>query len=259
MQNEQHDDDHTRGASQAEIDLALLFLTDLHVGNQAIYKKKRPATSLNLRYEIDGDIHQRSYLSPLSWRAIMLIALTDRKTVSVHEMDQPGRYRQMFPASVVQGLTWGDTPANPPHIVKLHEPNGKGVMLLTKSRFFGHAVDALHNLTNGWPVFQPLWISDIMALRPMFGIDLVRDETFAPTLPVRSYLEAAATTGRIVDGPELLELPLTGKPVKLALPSQSKVISNIFNEQCRENQMLEKLRSRTIYEDYGFHDPANSI
>ncbi len=244
-----HDDKLT----QAQIDMAMLFMTDLHVGSQRLYKIKRKGTSLNLRYEIDGAMHRRSYLSALSWRAILLFALTEGKNVAVHEMDAAGRYRQMFPNTLLRRLQWHARPnANFPPVAKLYEPNGKAVMLLTRSRLCGHAVDALHNLTDGGPVFQPLWISDIMALRPMLGIDLVRDQTFAPTLPISAYLEAAAMTGRIVEEPELAGLPLTGHVPLLATPPSSKAVRSVFDQACRENPALEALRGLTIYDDYSF-------
>lgn len=245
--------DNRERIEQAQIDLALLFITDLHVGSGPLYKIKRKGTSLSLRYEINGEMHQRSYLSPLSWRAIMLFALTEGKTVTVHEMDQPGRYRRLFPQTVLRRLLWHARPdANFPPVARFYDPNGSAVMLLTRSRLCGHAVDALHNLTDGGPVFQPVWISDLLALRPMLGIDLVRDETFSATMPISAYIKAAAMTGRIVEEPELSGLPLTGAPVKLALPSPAGAVSDIFNEQCRENPALAKLRGRTLYEDYGF-------
>ena len=245
-------EDHDEKPTHAQIDLALLFMTDLHVVSERLYKIKRKGTSLNLRYEIDGEMHQRSYLSALSWRAIMLFALIDGKTVTLHEMDQPGRYRQLFPRTLLRRLQWHARPnANFPPVARLYDPDGNSCMLLTRSRACGHAVDALHNLADGGPVFQPLWISDIMALRPMLGIDLVRDETFAPTLSISMYLEAAAMTGRIVDGPELSDLPLTGNAPLLSTPPSSKAVRNIFDQQCRENPVLERLRKRTIYHDYG--------
>ncbi len=245
--------DHADKLTQAQIDLAMLFMTDLHVGSERLYKIKRKGTSLSLRYEIDGEMHQRSYLSALSWRAILLFALTEGKTATVHEIDEPGRYRQMFPKTLLCRLQWHARPnANFPPVAKLYEPNGKAVMLLTRSRLCGHAVDALHNLSDGGPVFQPLWISDIMALRPMLGIELVRDETFSAPMPVNAYLEATAMTGRIVEEPELSGLPLTGTIPRLATPPSSKAVQSIFNQQCLENSALEKLRDRTIYEDYGF-------
>lgn len=125
-------------------------------------------------------------------------------------------------------------------------------MLLTRSRLCGHAVDVLHNLSDGGPVFQPLWVSDIMALRPMFGIDLVRDETFAPTRPISVYLEAAAMTGRIVGDPDSFDLPLTGQTPRLAMPPSSKAVRSMFNQQNRERQELSALRDISVCDDYLF-------
>lgn len=244
-----HDDQPT----QAQIDLALLFMSDLHVGAERLYKIKRKGTSLNLRYEIDGEMHQRNYLSALSWRAILLFALTEGKTATVHEMDVPGRYRQMFPKTLLRRLQWHARPnANFPPVAKLYEPNGKAVMLLTRSRLCGHAVDALHNLSDGGPVFQPMWISDIMALRPMLGIELVRDEAFSATMPIGAYMEAAAIRGRIVEEPELPALPLTGSIPRLATQPSSKAVRSVFDQACRKNPALEALRGLTIYDDYSF-------
>ncbi len=252
MQNHS-DSDHQDQPTQAQIDLAILFMTDLHVGPQRLYKIKRRGTSLNLRYEIDREMRQRNYLSALSWRAALLFALTEGKSVTVHEMDLPGRYRQMFPKNLRSRLQWhARQNANFPPVARFYDPNGSAVMLLTRSRVCGHAVDALHNLTDGGPVFQPLWASDIMALRPMLGIKLARDETFSATMPISAYLEAAAKTGRIVDEPELCSLPLTGSVPLLAAPPSSKAVRSVFDQACLENSTLEKLRDRTIYEDYGF-------
>ncbi len=242
---------HDEKPTQTQIDLALLFMTDLHVGSERLYKQKRKGTALNLRYEIDGEVHRRSYLTALSWRAILLFALMEGKAVTVHEMDLPGRYQRLFPKTLLRRLYWHARPnANFSPVVRLYDPNGRSVMLLTRSRVCGHAVDALHNLTDSGPVFQPLWVSDIMALRPVLGIELVRDEAFAPTLTISAYMEAAAMTGRIVEEPELAGLPLTGHVAPLITPSSSKAVHSIFDQACRERPALEKLRDRTIYEDY---------
>lgn len=246
--------DHADKLTQAQLDLALLFMTDLHVGSERLYKIKRKGKSLSLCYEIDGEMHQRSYLSALSWRAILLFALTEGKNVTIHEMDQPGRYRRVFPKTLLRRLQWHARPnANFPPVAKLYEPNGKGVALLTRSRVCGHAVDALHNLSDGGPMFQSLWVSDIMALRPMLGIELVRDDSFSATLPISAYLEAAAMTGRIVEEPELSGLPLTENVPRLPTPPSSKAVRSVFDQACREDPALEKLRNRTTYDDYSFH------
>jgi len=253
MQNTQENKTtaHSEGPTQAQIDLALLFMTDLHVGAERLHKNKRKGTSLNLLYEIDGETHRRSYLSALSWRAILLFALTEGKTVSVHEMDQPGRYQRVFPNTLLRRLQWhARSDANFPPVARLYDPDGSAVMLLTRSRVCGHAVDALHNLSDGGPVFQPIWISDVMALRPMLGIDLIRDEAFSTTMPISAYLEAAAMTGRIVEEPELAGLPLTGNVPQLTTPPSSKAVHSIFDQACRETPALERLRDRTIYTDY---------
>lgn len=106
--------------TQVQIDLALLFATDLHIRSKWLYKVKRKGTALNLRYGIDGIHHQRSYLSALSWRAIMLFALSEGKTVTVHEMDQPGRFRQLFPKTLLRRLQWHAKPnANFPPVARL--------------------------------------------------------------------------------------------------------------------------------------------
>ena len=258
MQNSSNDD-HDEKPPQAHIDLAMLFMTDLHVGAERLYKIKRKGTSLHLSYEIDGKIFHRSYLSALSWRAILLFALTEGKAVTVHEMDQPSRYRRLFPNTLLRRLHWHARPnANFPPVARLYDPNGNAVLLLTRSRLCGHAVDALHNLTDGGPVFQPLWISDIMALRPMLGIEFVRDETFSATMPLGVYLEAAAMTGRIVVEPELSGLPLTGDVSRLATPPSSKAVASVFDQACRENPAMTKLRGRTIYDDYSFRAEERS-
>lgn len=108
MQNPSTIDD--RKLKRAQADLALLFSTDLHVGNERFYKIKRKGTSLNLRYAVDGEFYQRSYLSALSWRAITLFALTEGKSVIVHEMDEPGRYQRLFPTTLLRRLQWHARP-----------------------------------------------------------------------------------------------------------------------------------------------------
>lgn len=250
MQNFSNDD-HGEKPPQAHIDLAMLFMTDLHVGSERLYKIKRKGTALNLSYEVNGEIFHRSYLSALSWRAILLFALTEGRTVTIHEMDQPGRYRRLFPNTLLRRLHWHARPnANFPPVARLHDPNGNAVVLLTRSRLCGHAVDALHNLTDAGPLFQPLWISDIMALRPLLGIELVRDEAFSATIPISAHLEAAARTGRIVDQEELSDMPSTGNIPRLATPPASKATQCILDQQCRASPAFEMLRGRSIYADY---------
>ncbi len=249
--NHHGENDNGGKPTQTQIDLALLFATDLHIGSKWLYKVKRKGTALNLRYDIDGVLNERNYLSALSWRAIMLFALSEGKTVTVHEMDQPGRYRRLFPKTLLRRLHWHARPnGNFSPVARLYDPSGSSVMLLTRSRLCGHAVDALHNLTDGGPVFQPLWISDIMALRPMLGFELVQDGTFAPTMPISAYLKAAAMTGGIPNEGELSGLDLTGAHHPFTMPLSMLAVTRMFEQQCRENPSLEQLRGKTIYDDY---------
>lgn len=257
MQHEQrqssdHGSNHnSKRIEQARIDLALLFMTDLHVGSKRLYEIKRKGTALNLQFDVDGDMRWRSYNSALSWRITMLLALTENRAVTIHEMDQPGRYRRMFPATLLRRLQWHARPkADFPPVARFYDPYGKAVLLVTRSRFCGHAVDVIHNLTDGGPVFQPLWISDIMALRPMLGIGLVRDPSFTAAMPISAYLEAAGTHGGIVEEPELSSMSLTGSVTCLAVPPASQSVAAIFRQECHQNPALAKRQGRSIYEDY---------
>lgn len=236
--------------SPTQIDLALLLLNELHVGGQPMRTAKKPKP-LYLRYEIDGDVIERSYLSPLSWRAVMMFAASEGKDMRIHEMDLPGRYRSLFPQTLLRRLAWhARSGANAPPVARLYDPYKSIELLLTRSRLCGHSVDALHNL-NGMPMFQALWVSDIMALRPLFGIALVRDASFSASMPIGAYLEAAAATGRIVLEPELADVPLIGSNAQLLLPEPSKYAVRIFEQQCAGHATMEAIRHRSIYEDYG--------
>lgn len=250
-QQDQSTDNRLEEPTQEQIDLALLFQTDLYVGQTAFTATKGRRTSLNLRYTIDGVTYQRRYLSPLSWRAVVMFALLERRTITVHDLDQPGRLRSLFPNTLLRRLGWHARPnANFPPVARLYDPSGNTVMLLTRSRLGGHAVDALHNLSKGGPVFQPLWISDIMALRPRHGIDIVLDETFTAASPISLYINAAAKTGLIVDPRELPELDLSDTAKPLALPRPAPTVSRIFEQQSCQYLQLKQLRGRTIYDDY---------
>lgn len=235
-------------------DLALLFTTDLYIGSDPIQRlKTRRSKPFWVRYEIDGWVQDRTYLSLLSWRALMLYALLDRKTATVHEMDERGRLGQLFPTEVTVRLNWNATArCDVLPVARFYDPNGSAQVILTRSRCLGHAVDILHNLTDEGPVFQPLWVADLLRLKPMIELSLVRDETFQPTQPIGAYLEAAAMTGRVVDEPEFSKLPLTGIVPRLTSPTPTKTTQRIFEDQCGKNPELLALAGRTIYEDYGF-------
>ncbi|HEV7435060.1 MAG TPA: DUF2958 domain-containing protein [Pseudorhizobium sp.] len=235
-------------------------MTELHLGPERLCKAKRSGTFLSLRYEIDGRGYRRECCSPLSWRALILFALAEGKTVTVHEIDLPGRYSQLFPRTLCGRMNWHIRyKADFPPVAKLHDPDGSGVMLLTRSRANGHAVDALHNLNEGGPAFQVLWIADIMALRPMLGIELVRDETFSTTLPISAFLDAAATKGRVVDEPELSRSRLTCNTARLPVPPASKAAHAIFNQAFRDDPNLQILRGNTIYDDYALPGSPTTV
>ncbi|MGP2493535.1 hypothetical protein ACTDI4_18130 [Mesorhizobium sp. PUT5] len=139
-------------------DLALLFTTGFYIGDTPIQRLKTPRSKpFWVRYEIDGWVQDRTYLSVMSWRALMLYALLDRKTATVHEMDERGRLARLFPAEVKVRLNWN---ANARRdllpVARFYDPNGSAELILTRSRCFGHAVDVLHNLTEAGPVFQSM-------------------------------------------------------------------------------------------------------
>ena len=231
--------------------LALLFLADLHIGGVSLHrlKAKRP---FRVRYELDGHLRDQTFLSSLSWRAVMLFALEDGKALTVHEMDETGRLAETFPADTMALLAenariGGDMlPA-----MRLIHPKSGSTVIITRSRGKGHAVDALHDL-GGSPIFQPVWISDLLRLDALVGMRLVRDESFTPTLPISVYLEAAAVAGRIVPEPELHTFPLTGIVPRLIEPPPLPAVQAMFDERCKASPALARLRGRTIYHDYGF-------
>lgn len=235
-------------------DMALLFTTDLYVGSAPIQLlKTQRSKPFWVRYEIDGWVQDRTYLSVLSWRALMLYALLDRRAATIHEMDQRGRLRHLFPTEIKVRLNWNaNSRRDVLPVARFYDPNGTAQMILTRSRCLGHAVDVLHNLTGASPVFQPIWVADLLRLKSLIGLNLVRDEAFRPPMPISNYLEAAAVTGCIVAGAELCKLPLTGITPRLALPAPTKTTQRIFENQCRKNPELSAMAGRTIYEDYRF-------
>lgn len=96
-----------------------------------------------------------------------------------------------------------------------------------------------------------------MALRLMLGIDRSHPRGDIRTNNAdAAYLEAAALTGRVVEEPELSDLPLTGNVPRPVTSPSSKAVCSIFERARRENLVLEKLRKRTIYDDYSFQTSA---
>lgn len=232
-------------------DLTLLCLNELFVGGEPLrlLKKQGP---LFLRYETDGIVSTQHYLSPASWRAKILFDLAEGKNFRVLEMDLPGRFKQMFPNTLLRRLLWHSRPsANFPPVARFYDPDGEAEILLTRSRLCGNAVDALHNLS-GAPRFQPLWISDLLALRPMAGIELVRDEQFSTTVPISRYIQAAAVTGRVVKDGELKALSLKGKPAWLPSPPPSRYVAHLLEHVTGKAVPQFEALTCTIDDDYDF-------
>ncbi|MFK4767095.1 DUF2958 domain-containing protein [Rhizobium sp. ZW T2_16] len=230
-------------------DLTLLCLNELFVGNEPLrlIKKQNP---LFLRYETDGIVSTRNYLSPASWRAKILFDVAEGKDFRVLEMDRPGRYKEMFPNTLLHRLLWHSRPkANFPPVARLCDPNGDIEILLTRSRLCGHAVDALHNLS-GEPRFQPLWISDIIALRPMLGIELVRDPHFSTSSTLSHFLKAASIAGQVVSKIDLSNLPIEASSPRLHLPQPQAQALRLMELLARQSNIAFDPLSRSIYDDY---------
>lgn len=260
MHQRQNGHEEQSSLSQTQIDLALLFMSDLRVGGRSIYRINKSKRPFWVRYEADGRVQERNYLSALSWRALMLFAMEDCREFKVHEMDEPGRLGHVFPESIVQRLDDNARAlGNIVPVMRLIDPSGSATVIITRSRCMGHAVDALHNLDDGKPVFQPVWISDLLRLDAKIGIKLVRDKAFAPNMPISAYIEAAALTGRIVNEDEIGILPLTGSVPRLRLPDPAPTVQRIFDHQCRKHPELQQLRGRTIFEDYEFMNADRRI
>jgi hypothetical protein len=146
-----------------------------------------------VRFQEAGIIENRMYRTTSSWRARVRFALLAGRSIRALEMDEWGRLNALFPAEVRARLKWnaaqdGEVKA----VARLFDPNRDAEMLLVRSRCEGHAVDVLHNLTDGGSVFQPLWIADIMRLHPLLGIKLILDEAFNPTTSINALLTASA-------------------------------------------------------------------
>jgi Protein of unknown function (DUF2958) len=195
------DGDETKAAASVlDSDLAALATSRLIIGTTPLSDiKPANARPMWMRFEEDDIVQNRMYRTTSLWRVRVTFALKEGRSIHALEMDEWGRLKTMFPTEVCARLAWNaahDGQVKP--VARLVDPDGHAEMLLFRSRCHGHAVDVLHNLTDGGPVFQPLWISDIMRLNPLLGIKLVRDEAFNPTMPVGAYREEIAMLGKFL-------------------------------------------------------------
>jgi hypothetical protein len=141
--------------------------------DQQLFRSKRPNSSLLLDLIIDGKSLRRRYHSPKYWAALFHFAVTEGREVIVRDMDLPGRFAKLFPPSLVGQLRWFEHyPGACPPVARLFDPDGTADIRLLRSRAAGLAVDVVHNLTPGGYTRETLWLADIIALRPLCGIDL---------------------------------------------------------------------------------------
>jgi hypothetical protein len=170
----------SHAGSTADNDLALLAASPFVIGSTPIGDiSPSNARPLWVRFEQGGTIHNRAYRSGRSWRVRVTFALREKQPIRVLEMDEWGRLKSLLPTEVCARLKWnaaynGDVAP----VARFYDPNGHAEMLLLRSRFDGHAVDVIHNLTDGGIVRQPLWVVDILRLNPLLGLKLARDEAF---------------------------------------------------------------------------------
>lgn len=148
-----------------------------HFGSaQQLFRTKRANSSLLLDVSIDGKPLRRRCYSPKYWGAVFHFAVTEGRELSVRDIDLPGRFARLFPPSLMGQLRWfANHPVEGPPVARMVDPDGKTEILLLRSRAAGMAVDVVHNLKPGGYTRETVWLADIMALRPMCGIDLVRE------------------------------------------------------------------------------------
>lgn len=144
------------------------------VAAQQLFRTKRTNSSLLLDLIIDGRPLSGSYHSPKYWAALFHFAVAEGHEVIIRDMDLPGRFARLFPQSLMAQLRWfanyhGDCPP----VACLFDPDGKAEIFLLHTVASGLAVEVVHNLTSIGYSRETLWLADIMALRPMLGVDLI--------------------------------------------------------------------------------------
>jgi hypothetical protein len=189
--------------SKDKADLAMLLASDFKIGDTSILRLQsvRPFW---VKYILDGQIHERFFESARSWRALMMAVFDLRQQFVVLQMDERTRLPRMFQPETAKRLAANsEVHRDAMPVMKLYHPDSFATVIIVRSRCRGHAVDALHNLSAGGPVFQPIWIADLMRLNSMIGLRLIRDAAFAAKFPIDVYTDAAFISGHVVDGPEL--------------------------------------------------------
>lgn len=143
---------------------------------QQLFRTQRPNSSLLLDLIIDGKPLRRRYHSPKYWAALFHFAVAEGREVTVQEMDLPGRFARLFPPSVMGQLRWFENyHGECPPVARLFDPSGTADIRLLRSAAGGLAVDVIHNLKPDGYARDTLWLADVMSLRPLCGINLIRD------------------------------------------------------------------------------------
>jgi hypothetical protein len=167
--------------STLEADLALLAASPFVIGSTPIGDiTPSNARPLWVRFEQGGTIHNRAYRSGRSWRVRVTFAVREKQPIRVLEMDEWGRLKSLFPTEVCARLKWNAAfDGDPAPVARFYDPNGHAEMLLLRCRCDGHAMDVIHNLSDGSLLQQSVWVVDILRLNPLLGIKLVRDQEYS--------------------------------------------------------------------------------
>ncbi|PZU19393.1 MAG: hypothetical protein DI589_21410 [Shinella sp.] len=233
-----------------KLDLTLLFAHELFIGGVPLHHLRGRKTPFWIKYEIDGVVKHHKFASVLSWRATMLFAFQAGQTIHMREMDEEGRLNRVFPAETLKRLNANALAGeNPVPVLKLIDPNGPTKILITRTRLRGHAVDALHNISDGGPVFQSLWIADLLRLRSKIGIDLIPDADFSLQMPINTYRAISTKTGKIPDEAELSGADVDGNIPLLSSPPAAPSTRKVIDWYDAQKTDIEPQRKRVVYED----------
>lgn len=152
------------------------------MGRATLRSAKSHGSALWMKYEMDGKIIGREFHSPRYWHTLLRLATSEGKHFKLLELDRHTRYRELFPAALMKRLVWfRKTQDATRPAARLYDPKGSAIVDLLRCHDGGLSVDVLHNLACEQPLAQTVWVADLMALRPMLGIELVRDYTFLPS------------------------------------------------------------------------------